>query len=58
MHFRVEPNEPLPFLKKNGTIHWQKMRIALRSFPGGNGSRVVSMWRAYLTAGRDGSVVA
>jgi len=27
MRFRVEPNTPLPFLKKNGTVHWQKCAI-------------------------------
>jgi hypothetical protein len=27
MRFRVEPDTPLPFLKKNGTVHWQKCAL-------------------------------
>src|SRR5438445_6001079 len=27
MHFRVHPDIPFPFLKKNGTIHWQKCAL-------------------------------
>src|SRR5437870_10283212 len=27
MHFRVQPDKSFPFLKKNGTVHWQKCAL-------------------------------